>query len=405
MRAYAATLGGSIGRLVISLLYFVSLANSLSLSEFGLFATASAVGVVLSRVISFGFVSPLYRVAAVKPHLLGVYYAGFLSIAVISLPLFVALVLGVFYIFFEGQMTFSTFTLIVGAEALLWRSLEVVVIVNNGLNKFGRASVLVVIGTLFRALAALAFALSTNPHISAWAWYYVVANALALAIALAFFLPRRKLLLRPKLYPRRLSDSIWTAGAEILFYIQMELDKLVVLAVAGAEVAGIYAIVMRLADLTAVPVRSFNMLLVQRLMRAPETLKSIAVRVGLESLIFVISIGGFILIVAVLWVYPNALGRNVSVISGVLALSLTVPGFRNIIEYHAEILYARGQTGIRMINLALLAALKVVVLGFVLTRTSTIEAWLAALNPAFATLWLTSAFLTYSALRRPAIRV
>jgi O-antigen/teichoic acid export membrane protein len=405
IRAYAATLGGSVGRLVISLLYFVSLANSLSLSAFGLFATASAVGVVLSRVISFGFVSPLYRVAAVKPRLLGVYYAGFLASALISLPLFTALAFGVFYGFFEGQISLSAFALIVGAEALLWRSLEVVVIINNGLNKYGRASALVVIGTLFRALAALAFALSASHQITNWAWYYLGANSLALAVALIFFLPRKKIRFCPRLYPRRMSDSISTAGAEILFYMQMELDKLVVLAIAGAEVSGIYAIVMRLADLTAVPVRSFNMLLVQRLMRVPETLKSLAARAGIEALIFAISVAGFAFIATVLWIYPSALGRNVSVISGVLALALVVPGFRNITEYHAEILYARGQTGIRMINLALLAALKAVLLGFVLTEASNTETWLWALNPAFAALWLSSALLTYSALRRPAKRV
>ena len=162
---------------------------------------------------------------------------------------------------------------------------------------------------------------------------------------------------------------------------------------------------MRLADLTAVPVRSFNMLFVQRLMRATEALKSVMAKAGLEAMIFAVSITGFAFLSAVLWLYPNALGRNVAVVSGTLALALAVPGFRNIIEYHAEILYARGQTGIRMLNLGLLAALKVLLLGLVLMPSPDTAEWLMSLNAAFAALWLCSALLTYSALRRPANRV
>ncbi len=55
--------GGSAGRLVLSLVYFICVANTLSIDQFGLFATASAAGIILSRGLAFGFMSPLYRVA------------------------------------------------------------------------------------------------------------------------------------------------------------------------------------------------------------------------------------------------------------------------------------------------------------------------------------------------------
>ena len=405
IRSYASTLSGSVGRLIISLLYFISLADSLSIGDFGLFATASAVGVVLARVVSFGFVSPLYRVATVKHHLLGIYYAGLLAAALLSLPVLALISWIIFRIFFAAQLTPTSFAAIIIAEALLWRSLEVIVIVNNGLNRFGRAALLVVIGTMFRAAFALLFALSSSHDLAQWARLYFVANALALAVALIFYLPRRRMRFRPVLYVRRIRDSLWTAGAEILFYVQMELDKLAVLAIGGAELAGIYAIVMRLADLTAVPIRSFNMLLVQRLMRTPETLRSIAARAGIEVLIFGISTAGLAFFSAVLWHYPYALGRNVALISALLIFALAVPGFRNIIEYHAELLYARGQTGIRMLNLGLLAALKMLLLTFVLAAIPETQTWLMQMNLVFALLWACSALLTYSAMRFPSQRI
>jgi O-antigen/teichoic acid export membrane protein len=297
------------------------------------------------------------------------------------------------------------FAAIIISEMLLWRSLETIVIVNNGLNRFGRAAMLVVIGTSLRALLALAFALSADHSLGSWVLYYLSANALSLAAALIFYLPRRQLRFRPKLYLRRAKDALWTSGAEILFYIQMELDKLAVLAIGGAELAGMYAIIMRLADLTALPVRAFNMLLVQRMMRTAQMLGSLKTRAGLELLIFIVSAAGLAALAALLWLYPNALGRNVSVVAGVLSLAICVPGFRNLVEYHAELLYARSQTGLRMLNLSLLAAMKMVLLVFVLKNAPETRAWLLQMNLVFALLWACSALLTYSAMRIPARRM
>jgi O-antigen/teichoic acid export membrane protein len=405
IRSYISTLGGSAGRLVISLLYFISLSNSLSIGDFGLFAAASAVGVVLSRVVSFGFVSPLYRVATVKQLMLGTYYAGYLLASALSLPVLLLAGWLIYHLFFLTQISPAAFALIIVSEALLWRGLEVIVIVNNGLGQFGRAAILVVSGTLFRALAALAFALMTYHGLDRWAWWYAGANLLALSLALAVYLPRRRLRLRPQLYLRRVRDALSTSGAEILFYIQMELDKLAVLALGGAELAGIYAIVMRLADLTAVPIRSFNMLLVQKLMKTPQTLGSIRMRVMIESLIFAVSLAGLLFFAFVLWFYPNALGKNVAIIAPLLMFAWAIPGFRNIVEYHAELLYARGQTGIRMLNLALLAAMKIVLLAFVLSANPETKIWIVQLNAAFAILWIGSALLTYSAMRLPTRKI
>ena len=405
LRSYASMLGGSAGRLVISLLYFVSLANSLSISDFGLFASASAAGIVLSRLISLGFVSPLYRIATVKPRLLGTYYAGYLAAALLSLPLAALAGWAIFHTFFSGLVAAPVFAAIIVTEALLWRSLETIVIVNNGLNRFGRAALLVVTGTALRAALALVFALSSDHTLKAWALFYLAANALALAVALVFFLPRRRLRFRPRLYARRAMDALWTCGAEILFYIQMEMDKLAVLAIGGAELAGLYAIIMRLADLTALPVRVFNMLLVQKMMRTAETLGSLKTRAGTELLIFTVSAAGLAALAALLWLYPNALGRNVSLVAGVLGLAICVPGFRNLAEYHAELLYARSQTGLRVLNLGLLAAMKMVLLAFILSSAPQTRTWLLQLNIAFALLWASSALLTYSAMRAPIRRV
>lgn len=402
LRDYFAAISGSAGRLVFSLLYFVALANALSIEDFGRFATASAAGVMLSRLVAFGFVSTLYRIATVKPLLIGAFTAGFLLAAALSLPLLAAAAWATHQLFFSDQVPLVLFAVIVIAEALMWRGMEVAVIVNNGMGQFGRAAVLVVLGTLFRAIAATVFVFWSSHGLVTWTQFYLAANAAGLLVAIAIFYPRRRLRLRLALYWRRLPDSLYVAGAEVLFYLQMELDKLLVLSLGGPRLAGIYAIVMRLVDLTAIPIRAFSMMLVQKMMRAPQMLSRMGVRIGIEAGIFAVSTAALLAASLLLHFFPSALGRNVGEAAPLLLLVLLVPGLRNLVEYQAELLFARGKTLIRAINLALLAALKAVLLTWILTGITDTQELAWSLNPAFALIYLTSALLTYTALRRPA---
>jgi len=146
----------------------------------------------------------------------------------------------------------AVFAAIVFAEALLWRPVEVVLIVNNGLGKFGRAAVLSIVTTAFRALGAVLFMLSGSTASGCGHCSISAPTPPRCCFAFGFYYPRQRLRLRTELYVRRLADSIYVAGAEVLFYLQSEFDKLLVLAIGGPHLAGIYAIIMRLVDLTAI---------------------------------------------------------------------------------------------------------------------------------------------------------
>ncbi|MER8435148.1 lipopolysaccharide biosynthesis protein [Mesorhizobium sp. M1312] len=402
VRDYLSAISGAGGRLVFSLAYFIALANTLSIAEFGMFATASAAGVMLSRILAFGFISALYRTATIRPNLIGTFTAGFLLLGAISLPLLTAASYGVYRVFFAGTVPLSVFAAIVFAEALLWRPVEVALIVNNGLGKFGRAALLTILATALRALGAVLFMFAAQPTIGVWSWYYIGANAASLLIAFGLFYPRQRLRLRLALYLRRLADSVYVAGAEVLFYLQMEFDKLLVLAIGGPHLAGIYAIIMRLVDLTAIPIRTFSMMLVQRMMRAPDLLSRLSVKSGIEGGVFLVSTLALAALGIVLHFFPNALGRNVAEAAPLVALAICVPGLRNLVEYQAELLFARGQTLVRAINLALLAGLKAVLLSYVLTTILDTPDLVLSLNVVFLLLYLASTLLTYSAMRKPA---
>lgn len=395
--SYAKLLGGAAGRLVLSLAYFVAVANTLSVDAFGLFATASAIGIVLSRAAGFGFVSPLYRVATGKSGLVGVYTAGLLAATLLSLPVVALLALVVYLALFAGEMAPLAFAAVMAAEILCWRALEVVCIVNNGLRRFGRGAVTVITGSALRAGAALLFAALTDGSLLTWSLFYLVANAVAAALAIVLFYPRQRLRLAPRLYYARARDALAVAAADLAFYLQSELDKVLVLGLGGAYTAGIYAILMRLIDLTALPMRSANTLIVQRLMVTADWLASWAKRWTIEAVIAAVSVAGLAAMGTLLAVYPRALGANVADAAPVVLLALLVPAFRNLIEYQSELLYARGRTGLRALILAFLGALKAGLIALLLTVGVEGSSWIVGLNGVFAALWLASAAASYTA--------
>lgn len=399
INAYLSMVGGSAGRLVISLVYFIAIANTLTISDFGLFATASACGIMLSRLLAFGFVSPLYRIATVKPRLLGVYTAGLLGGMALSTPLIVGAAWILYELIFAGEMEILTFTKIILAEVLCWRIMEIAVIVSYGVNRFAAGSALVVIATAFKTIAAVAFSQLTEGSLDVWSTYYVLTNNLAALAAVIFFYPRVRLRWKPALYIRRWVDAVSVAGAEVLFYIQSELDKVLVLSLGGPETAGIYAILMRLVDLTALPVRAFLTVLTQRLMRSSKLLDGLKTRIMLEGAVASVSTAGLLAMAGFLWVFPGALGQNVAEAVPLLIFVVLVPAFRNLIEYHSELLYATGRTVVRMLTLASLAGMKALLLAYVLGLHADVTIWVGLLNTVFFLLYLQSALLTYRALR------
>ena len=200
-------------------------------------------------------------------------------------------------------------------------------------------------------------------------------------------------------------DALSVSCAEIIFYAQMELDKVLMLALAGGEVTGIYAVIMRLVDLTAMPLRAFNTLLVQSLMNTPDLMKSWKRRFAMEGGIAVVSTLALGAAALLLWIQPTLLGKNIALVAPVLLFALAIPATRNIVEYHSELLYARGQTFARAGLLALLGTLKaLMMMQFIQPQIASITLilWMSAV---FAALYLVSAAFTYGLINKPVARV
>ncbi|MEY4706871.1 MAG: hypothetical protein RJB58_594 [Pseudomonadota bacterium] len=74
---YCQLLAGTVSRVGLQAVYFFVLANTLSLSAMGIFASASAAGLMIASFSGLGFGSLAFRAAAGRPRLLGHYLGLF----------------------------------------------------------------------------------------------------------------------------------------------------------------------------------------------------------------------------------------------------------------------------------------------------------------------------------------
>lgn len=392
---YSSLLGGQVGRLFFSMLYFIALARALSLSDFGIFATSSSIGIVLSRLSGLGFISPLFRVATTKPSLLGVYTTGFLLASFLTLPFLLALTFGIHWAVYTDLIALPAFMLIVMAEVLFWRGLEAVIIVNNGLNKYTLGSSIGIAGVAMKAIAAAVFWYMGYTDIELWASTYFAILGVCLLMSAILFYPKQRLKWRPRAWAGRLRDALGVSAAECLFYIQSELDKVLVLILGGEMLAGIYAIAMRLVDLTAMPLRALSTMLTQWIMRQRQTGKFATTGLKLDALIGLVSVVSLIAIALLLSFAPNILGKNIAMGASFLWLLILVPAFRNAVELHTDLLYGHERMASRVWLLIYLTILKSSLLAILLNQTSdfaTIAVWL---NAVFAALYVVSALVVY----------
>ena len=392
---YMSLLGGQVGRLIFSMVYFITLARALSLSDFGIFATSSSIGIVLSRLSGLGFVSPLFRVATTKPSLLGVYTAGFLVASVVTLPVLLSISFALHWLIYAELITLLTFVLIVMAEVLFWRGLEAVIIVNNGLNKYTLASSIGIASVAVKAVAAAIFWYLGYSDLEMWAEIYFAVLGASLLVAVVLFYPKQKLKWRPAAWKGRLRDALGVSTAECIFYIQSEMDKVLVLVLGGEMLAGIYAIVMRLVDLTAMPLRALSTMLTQWIMRQRQSGQFAKTGLKLDALISFVSVAALITIAILLSFFPNFLGKSISMGAAFLWLILLVPAFRNAVELHTDLLYGHERMASRVYLLIVLALAKAAMLALILSYTNdfaTVAVWL---NAAFGVLYLISAVVVY----------
>jgi len=393
---YCQVLAGTTGRLTLQVVYFLVLANTLNLREMGIFASISAAGVMLGCLTGLGFQSLLFRSAATRRSSLGGYFAAFYVCFAAALPVSLTISAGLYLFLFKGSVGFTAYLAIILVEIALWRVVEMLVQVNNGLGRYNVAATVIMASSGMRTLAAVAFMTAGGGDAGVWALYYFAANAASVVLLTVLYHPRIRLRWRKQLLFGRLRNSLLYAFAYFAFLAQNEADKLVILWLAGDRTAGVYAISMRIIDLTAVPLRPIFVLYSRRLMKigraTPQLLREI---IRVEGLVALVSTVGLLAVLALLTIWPRLLGQNVSSAAELLAVIVAVPAAKNLLEFHAELFFAFNRMGLHGALAAGLVLLKAAALAMLLATFHGSQRWGLGLNAIYGALF----FLSFAMVR------
>src|ERR1700742_201123 len=190
---YLQVFAGTGARLGLQAVYFFILANTLSLHDMGVFASASSTGIMIGCFSGFGFASLAFRAAAGKRRTLGGYLAVFYVSWLIALPLCLAASLPIYYSLFTSSLSLTAFVLIILVETGLWRIVEMIHQINNGLGRYASASLMISLGSGLRTAGAVVFAASGQHDVETWSVIYFASNLAAMALAIGMYQPRIKL--------------------------------------------------------------------------------------------------------------------------------------------------------------------------------------------------------------------
>ena len=401
IRGYAHLLGGSAARIVLSLIYFVALTSALKIADFGFFATSSAVGLVLARLVGFGYGANLFVVAATRPRLIGLYIGNYAVWLLVSLPFCLAAALAVHWAFFGEAGKLEAYLVIVFVEVVVWRLLDTVASINSGFARFGRSAATYNVGFVSRTLAAVGYLLFVEHSIWLWALCYLAANTIAFVIAAIFMMPPIRFRLRLRSLLLRFRNGIELGSAHLFSMAQGESDKVLILAFGGELAAGIFATCTRLIDITALPVRAFNVMMIQKVLRDPTAMRGRRGLILTEVGIAAMSSLAFLAIALALSLWPDLLGPEVAKAAPVLPLLFLLPACRNLIEYQAELLYARQRRiSLLWISLALVGV-KSGIMVLIFNGLGGAAHWAIEMNVVFLAAYLASAWGTYCLDRGP----
>ena len=393
---YCKLMAGTSARLGLQAVYFFLLANTLSLADMGLFAGASAVGLMIASFAGFGFGSYAFRAAAGRPRLLGRYLGLFYGGLAITTPIGIVASLPFFFLLFEGAMALPAFIGIVLVEILLWRMLETLAMVQNGMGRFTAGALAITMAAAIRCGGAIAFAAAGGGDIGQWVLWYVASNCLALSVGLVAFYPPVKARFSWRLLRARFRDGLMFSLSYFALNAQGQADKLIVLSLTDARFAGIYAISTRILEFTALPFRSFYTLYTRKLFAEGKRIQNALARtLKVEGAILGLSTLAIAALDGALWFWPNLLGPNVAVAAHLFMLMLMVPAFRNLIEFHGELFFVHGRMTARAVIAIALVTLNMALLALLLWTTRDLVAIALGLNAIYGLLYVLSAVALY----------
>lgn len=394
LHAYFLILGGTGGRMLAALAYFLLLVNILPLEDYGLFVSILASALIISNGGTYGFLAPTFRAQTQSDPKAPAYLGSLIIYALIWIPITIAAGYGIHLLFFADYTSLQTVLTIILAEAILMRILDAIYDLNIAKNRYGAAALINIGSILPRLAAILLFMGQQDLTLANWANYFLMANIAALLFSIAL-MPRLNVAYDLTTLRAGLKEAFSQEGVNFIQSIQMELDKLLVLTFAGPAAAGIYSLSMRIIYVINEPVRSLFPLVAKFFIKDTRRIRSLANQIKFEAGLVLSSCLAYLSLIVLLTIEPGLLGKNVEAGYHFFSMLPMVFALKLLPEYHKTVLY-----GAQLLHKAVAIALaltitKCLAIYVIATQLSFASEWLLPLNALYGLLYIISLWATW----------
>ena len=337
-------------RLVLQAAYFIVIARTLGVANYGAFVGTTAMVAIVSPFVGVGIETLLLKNVAKDRHLLPEYWGNALWMVLvtgISLMSGLALVTPIVL-----PSISPILVLLVAVSDLIFGSITNIAIrafqAVDQLNISAQINILVMFTKVLAAFSLMYFFSEPNPL--EWAWLYLASSILAALLALILV---NRLLGSPKLALNRilpeLKEGFYFSISNSAYTIYNDIDKTMLARLSTLEATGIYAAAYRLIDVTFIPVISIAGAAYADFFRKGKD--GVAATVAFaKPLVLITSSYSIVAGIGLLLfapIVPSILGSDYINVVEALRWLAPIPLFRSLQHFGGDILSGTGFQGLR----------------------------------------------------------
>lgn len=261
--------GWQVFRLGVQLLYLVSVARILGAEGYGWFAGTVALATSLAPLAGWGFGFILVKQVSRQPNSFPVYWARVIAAVILPAPLLVAVTLVLAMVLLPESNDWAIVLLIVCSELVLVPLIWACANVYQAHEKLGRSAFVHVLLNLCRLAAVTVLVVgSAQVSVGMFVWTYFAATLLSAVLVVTSTVKEYG---RPNWnlngMQEELREGLAFSASLVAGSAHAEIDKTLLLRLAGAANAGVYSAGIRVAAAAALPLVSYVLAAVPRLFR------------------------------------------------------------------------------------------------------------------------------------------
>lgn len=327
---------------------FIIIARTLGANDFGILISILAIGNIISPFVDFGSYDLIIKRIS-NGEKFNLVVNETIILLLIAAPLFVILLSAIA----TSLYGYSLYLIVAIGMTVLFsdKLLSLFIAYNIARDKFKIVSIIESLVSALRLIFALLL-FFIDGDVATWAFLLLIHGAISTVIIFLILRRETRFTYAHKPSKKLLRDGLPFVWTQVGMNANQDVDKLFLAKIAGAEIAGIYAVAMRVLNLALIPIYSFYMTAYPRYFRASsEGIHGVKHALSMllpSSLIGLITAAGIYLIAPFA---PLILGDEYRETIGLVQLAALIPIIQTMATPFADTLSGYGKQNLRVYSL------------------------------------------------------